>query len=90
MDERSQREVRSIGRGKEVTQSPEISRVEIAQTTEANPSRSWMKSFVNRFQVTLFHMRVDLRSPDIRVSKKFLDDPQICPVGQQVRRKRVA
>ena len=48
-----------------------------------------MKLFMDRFQATLLHMRVDLRRRNIRMSQKFLNDPQISPVRQKMSGKRV-
>jgi len=48
-----------------------------------------MKLFMDRFQATLLHMRVNLRRRNIRMSQQFLYDPQIGPVRQKMSGKRV-
>ena len=52
-------------------------------------SPSGMKLLVNRFQATLIHVRVDLCCRNIRVPQKLLNNSQIGPVRQEMRREGV-
>src|SRR5580700_11715688 len=61
----------------------------IRRPADTFPSPSRMKPFVNRLQVTLIHMRVNLRRRNIRVPQKLLNDSQIRAIREKVRCERV-
>src|SRR6202011_518051 len=52
-------------------------------------SCSRMKLSMDRFQPLLVDMGIHLRGRDIRVPEHFLDDSQIGPVAEQMRRETV-
>jgi hypothetical protein len=48
-----------------------------------------MKAAVDFPQPLRFHMRVNFRRADVGMAEKFLNDPQVSPVLQQMRGKTV-